>query len=50
MYDILQTPEFSEWFDGLDPSTTDRILQVLDRMAQANWGRLQTRCRSARRV
>ena len=38
MYDILQTPEFGEWFDGLDPSTTDRILQVLYRMAQANWG------------
>ncbi len=38
MYEILQTPEFSEWLDGLDPTATNRILGVLDRMAQGNWG------------
>ena len=38
MYEIPQTPEFSEWLDGLDPTATNRILGVLDRMAQGNWG------------
>lgn len=37
MYEILQTPEFSEWLDGLDSTTTDRITRVIDRMAQGNW-------------
>ena len=38
MYEILQTHEFDEWMDALDPATTDRIASVLDRMAQGNWG------------
>ena len=38
MYEVLQTPEFSEWLDELDATTADRVLSVLDRVAQGNWG------------
>ena len=38
MYEIQQTPEFSEWLDGLDSTTANRVLSVIDRMAEGNWG------------
>ena len=38
MYEILQTPEFREWLDGLDPRTRGQILIVPNRMARGSWG------------
>ena len=38
MYEIRQMPEFSEWLDGLDSTTRDQIVSVLERMAQGNLG------------
>ena len=38
MYEILQTPEFSEWLDGLDSRTRGQILIVPNRMARGSWG------------
>ncbi|MCY4367697.1 MAG: type II toxin-antitoxin system RelE/ParE family toxin [Chloroflexi bacterium] len=38
MYDVLLTPEFREWLDSLEPLVADRVLSVLDRIAEGNWG------------
>ena len=38
MYDVVLTPDFREWLDTLDATTADRVLSILDRMAEGNWG------------
>ena len=38
MYNVILTPEFREWLDTLDANIADRVLSVLDRMAEGNWG------------
>jgi putative addiction module killer protein len=38
MYHVLLTPDFREWLNSLDAAVADRVLSVLDRMAEGNWG------------
>ena len=38
MYQLLLTPDFREWLDSLDAVVASRVLVVLDRMAEGNWG------------